>query len=290
MKRFYTAVAIVLLLAAAVQVKAENSGTRLNVFVSIPPQKYFVKEIAGNRADIRTMVSPGAHPATYEPSASQMAALAECDIYFAIGVPFEKAWMKKIRGANPGIKVVYTDNWIEKQPIDRSGDSMHSRDGSDPHIWLSSPLVMIQARHILTGLIEADPKHAQIYKSGYNEFIAELAELDTKLRSFFPPAEETKEFIVLHPSWGYFADAYGLKQIAVEAAGKSPKAGKIRRLIELARQKDIKTVLVQPQISGRTAEMIAREIDGTTVTADPLAEDWQKNLLEVARKISRAAR
>ncbi|MCF8112215.1 MAG: zinc ABC transporter substrate-binding protein [Desulfobacteraceae bacterium] len=290
MKRFYTAVAIVLLLAAGAQVKAENSSTRLNVFVSILPQKYFVKQIAGNHADIRTMVSPGAHPATYEPSASHMAALAECDIYFAVGVPFEQAWMKKIRGANPGIKVVYTDNWIEKQPIDRTSDSLHSHGGGDPHIWLSPPLVMVQARHILTALIKADPKHAQIYKSGYNEFIAELAELDTELHDFFPPEKDPKEFIVLHPSWGYFADAYGLKQTAVEAEGKSPKAGKIRKLIELARLKGIKTVLVQPQISGRTAEMIARAIDGTTVTADPLAEDWRKNLLEVARKISRAAR
>lgn len=290
MKRAFTVIGTILLIAAAAPAQGENSAHGLNVFVSIPPQKYFVKQIAGDRADIRVMVPPGAHPATYEPTPRQMTSLAESDIYFAIGVPFESAWMDKIQKANPDLAIVHTDAWIKKQPIDRAESAKHTHGGKDPHIWLSPPLVMIQARHMLTAFISADPQSAEFYNSRYRQFVSALGELDAKLRSLFPPGEKAPEFLVFHPSWGYFADAYGLKQIPVESSGKSPKSAEIQQLIKHARQEKIQTVLVQPQVSSRSADVIARAIDGNTVNADPLAANWRKNLLSVAEQIRQAAR
>ena len=57
-----------------------------------------------------------------------------------------------------------------------------------------------------------------------------------------------------------------------------------RSLIRYAREQGIKVVFVQPQFSAKSAAMVAREIGGGVVTADPLAEDWAENLHEVARK------
>jgi len=47
-------------------------------------------------------------------------------------------------------------------------------------------------------------------------------------------------------------------------------------------------IFVQPQFSEKSAETIALAIDGKVVFADPLAEDWKNNLLEVARKFKSA--
>ena len=69
---------------------------KLKIYVSIVPQKYFVEKIGRDLVDISIMVQPGANPATYEPRPRQMAQLAGTDIYFAIGVPFENTWLKKI--------------------------------------------------------------------------------------------------------------------------------------------------------------------------------------------------
>lgn len=290
--------------AAAAGQAAAAGAADLDVFVSIAPQRYFVERIAGERADVHVMVPPGAHPAVYEPSPRQMTALFSADIYFAVGVPFEAAWMDKIRAANPGLKIVHTDAWIQKRPIeagtgeaghgakpDHEGDAHeHARGAPDPHVWLSPPLVMIQARHILAGLCAADPGHAAEYEANYKAFLGELADLDAELRRMFTAVPAGRQFLVFHPSWGYFADTYGLVQVAVETGGKSPKAAELQRLVTLARQKGIRAVLVQPQVSTRTAEIIARETGGKTVTADPLAENWAKNLVSVAGKILEAAR
>jgi zinc transport system substrate-binding protein len=96
--------------------------------------------------------------------------------------------------------------------------------------------------------------------------------------------------MVFHPSWGYFAKDYGLAEVPVEIEGKDPKPSQLRELIEHAREKNIRVVFAQPQFSQKNAKIIAREIDGEVVFADPLAENWADNLLEVAQKIVAGAR
>ena len=68
---------------------AANTEGKINVFVSILPQKYLVERIGGNRVDVSVMVKPGLSPETYEPTPKQMAALNTARIYFRIAVPFE---------------------------------------------------------------------------------------------------------------------------------------------------------------------------------------------------------
>ena len=259
----------------------------LPVFVSILPQKYFVEQIGGTRVDVRVMVQPGASPATYEPSPRQMAALTRSVLYFAIGVPFEQVWLEKIAAANPRMTLVRTDRGIDKRAMathdHEAGE--HARQGLDPHIWLAPRLVRIQARTILEALKEADPAGQEIFTANYRAFISAVEQLDRELHDLLQNGQN-RRFMVFHPSWGYFAEAYGLEQIPVETEGKNPKPAQLRALIEEARRQDIRVIFVQPQFSTRSAELIAREIDGEVVHADPLAADWSGNLRKVAALIA----
>jgi len=278
---------------------------KLSVFVSIVPQKYFVQQIGQDLVDVRVMVPPGASPATYEPKPRQMADLSKSKVYFAIGVPFENAWLKKIAAANPKMKVVHTDHGIQKIPMaahlnpgkaaehsgegERHLDDQHAHSGLDPHIWLSPTLVKIQARMILTVLQEIDPSHRSIYASNYSQFVAGIDALDAQLKTIFADRAGHR-FMVFHPAWGYFADAYGLEQIPIEIDGKNPKPAQLKATIELAREKGIRIIFVQPQFSKKSAELIAREIGGQVAVADPLAEDWLANLRDMAGKFKAALR
>jgi len=176
-----------------------------------------------------------------------------------------------------------------KAPENIAGDEQHEHGGLDPHIWLSPPLVLKQAQTILAALQEVDPAHRSIYQSNFEDFSSKIADLDAELRSIFA-GKQGFQFIVLHPSWGYFAHTYGLEQIPVEIEGKNPKAARLKKLIEFARKKDIKVIFVQPQFSAKSAELLAGEIGGQVVVADPLAEDWANNLRVVAGKFKAALR
>lgn len=101
----------------AVTAQSAMASDPLPVFVSIVPQKYIVQQIGKDRVDARVMVKPGASPATYEPKPAQMAALSKTRLYFSIGVPFETYWLEKIASANPDMRVVHTDEGIQKIPM-----------------------------------------------------------------------------------------------------------------------------------------------------------------------------
>ena len=272
-----------------------QAGKKLAVFVSIPPQKYFLHQIGKQRVDIQVMVKPGASPATYEPKPRQMAAISRTHIYFAVGVPFEKTWLKKIAAANPDMQVVHTDHGIQKIPMatnhtesERHREKDHHGE-LDPHIWLSPTLVMTQARTILNALVEIDPDHRAVYEANTKVFFSKLAALDDELKNIFA-GKQGFQFMVFHPSWGYFARAYGLQQVPVEIEGKNPKPAQLKALIEHAKKKHINIIFVQPQFSSRSAGLVAKEIGGQVIFADPLAPDWSGNLREVAQKFKVALR
>lgn len=271
----------------------------LPVFVSIQPQRYFVQQIGGEHVAVEVMVAPGASPATYEPKPRQMAALTEARLYFAIGVPFETAWLDKIAAANPAMQVIHTDRGIRKRPMaaHRHGalephghdDPDHDHGIPDPHIWLAPPLIEHQAQTICKALQAADPAHSADYAANLRHFAADLAALDRALRVMFAD-KAGQQFMVFHPSWGYFAEAYDLEQVTVEIEGKNPKPAQLQALIEHARERGIRVIFVQPQFSTRSAELLAREIGGRVVFADPLAADWAANLKAVAAQVAAALR
>jgi zinc transport system substrate-binding protein len=287
------------------------ASDRLPIFVSIAPQKYFVQQIGGDLVDVQIMVPPGADPHTYEPKPRQMVAIATARLYFAIGVEFEKVHLKKIVSMHPQMEVVHMDRGIEKIPMpahrrhraeevrsnkadsrpetfgSASADRRHSRDGLDPHIWLSPPLVKIQARTILKALQGSDPLHRSHYESNFQQFSSRIDELDVQLQAIFEN-EQGLQFMVFHPAWGYFARAYGLKQLPVEIEGKNPKPAQVKQLIEHARKNRIKVIFVQPQFSAKSARLIAQEIGGEVAFVDPMAENWSANLREVAIKFKNA--
>ncbi|MDD3313718.1 zinc ABC transporter substrate-binding protein [Pseudodesulfovibrio sp.] len=303
-----------------------SAAGRVPVFVSIVPQLYFLAKIGGDRVNVSVMVMPGASPATYEPTPRQMTGLAKAKAYFAVGVPFESTWLSRFESANPTMAVVRTDEGIEKMPMaahhhhdEEEGhgpagtpppgprhDDDHAAGGPghgsmehgrgdhdhgilDPHIWLSPRLVKVMARNIYKGLVEIDPAGRPEYTVNLNAFLEELDALDGELSSVLsalPP--ERRTFMVFHPSWGYFARDYGLRQIPIESEGKEPSPGELARIVETGKERHIPVVFVQPQFSERSAKVIASEMGAKVVPLNPLAPDWKMNLLKVAEAFRQA--
>ncbi len=284
------------------------------VFVSILPQKHFVEQIAGDTINVEVMVQPGASPATYEPKASQMKKLAGSLAYYAVGVPFEKAWLEKIAAMNQNMAIVHTDDGIHKLAMEEHHHDtdekdhtdhdhkhenhstshnhekvQHQHDGLDPHVWLAPSLVKHQATIISRSLMGFLPEQASLFQENLNIFQERLDALDKELRLILQDMAG-KEFMVFHPSWGYFANEYGLRQVAIEIEGKDPKPAQLAGLIENAQKHDIRVIFVQPQFSQKSARVIAAEIKGEVITIDPLAEDWFANMYIVAEKFKKALR
>ncbi|BDQ34298.1 metal ABC transporter solute-binding protein, Zn/Mn family [Pseudodesulfovibrio portus] len=274
----------------------------LNVTVSIAPLKYFVEQIGGGRVHAEIMVPPGASPATYEPRPRQMVQLEKSALFFAVGVPFERAWLPRMQSANPDITVIETQAGIELRPMaahhhhgdeeEHHGETeeRHDNDGPlDPHIWNAPSLCARMAGTILAGLVKADSAGEAEYRANYDKLITRIHEVDARIRTLLTGLSGSS-FMVYHPSWGYFARDYGLVQVPVELEGKEPGPGELAEVIDLAKKENIRAIFTQPQFSGKSAATVARAISGKVVTADPLAEDWDENLIGVAARMAEAMR
>ncbi len=265
-------------------VGAAAEADRITVFTSILPQEYFVDRVGGDRVQAQALVTPGSSPATYEPTPRQMAALSEATIFFRIGVPFENAFVPKIEGMAKGPRIVDARKGITLREMKAHHNG---NGGTDPHIWLSPRLVKVQARTIADALIDVDPEGRATYEKNLGAFVEDLDALDAHLVEALAPVKG-KVFMVFHPAWGYFADAYGLEQTPVEIEGKDPSGQRLARVIEMAKSEGARFIFVQPQFSTKSAERVAEAIDGAVVPIDPLARDYVANLERVAAAIHEA--
>ena len=286
---FIFLVLVSLLFSACAGPSAPSGTDRLTVSVSVLPQKYFVERIGGDLVDVNVMVGPGDSPHSYEPKASQMTALSDSAVYFSIGVEFEHAWLNRIAGANPEMLIVDLTQGLKLLPaiahddedvVDADAEADHEEE-MDPHVWTSPANGAAMAQTIADTLAELDPQHAETYRANLEVFLADIGQLQSEIDAALEKLD-SRQFMVFHPAWGYFAQEFGLQQIPIEAAGSEPSAAELVSLIAEAKAENITVIFAQPEFSTRSADYIASEIGGKVILISPLAEDWLDNLRLVA--------
>ncbi|MDT8272404.1 MAG: zinc ABC transporter substrate-binding protein [Desulfomonilia bacterium] len=286
--------------------RAVEPEEKISVLVSILPQVYFVERVGGQRVDVTVLVGPSQSPHTFEPSPRQMAEISNARVFFRIGADFEEGLIPKLTGMYPNLDIVDTRENITlltRSQHHRHGEHDHDREYNDdhhahsghgngpeeqgtpdPHIWLDPKRVMIQAVTVARNLVRFDPANAQTYEENLKEFQKDLARLDRDIAQSLAPYQGNR-FFVFHPAFGYFADSYGLIQVAIEIEGKEPGARQLATLIREAKTQGVKVIFVQPQFSQKNAEAVAREIGGAVVPINPLPREYQLELGTMAQTI-----
>jgi zinc transport system substrate-binding protein len=274
---------------------------KLGVAVTILPQAEFVENIGGDKVNVTVMVPPGASPHTYEPTPSQMADLSEAALYAKVGsgVEFELAWMDKLISQNKDMLVVDCSKGIQLQTMVGAEEHEHKEDmyedheheheedmyeehehehrAMDPHIWMSPQNARIMVQNIADGLIQVDPDNRAFFKQNRDAYLQKLEQLDLDIRESLSEVKN-RVFMVYHPAFGYFASAFNLTMLPVEADGKEPTPAGLQHLIEQATQHNIHVVFAEPQFNPQSAEVIADAINGRVVLIDPLAKDYINNI------------
>ena len=278
---------------AADNAAADQAGEKINVFVSIAPQRDFVEQVGGDRVAVHVMVGPGQSPELFEPTPRQMARLAGAELYFSIGMPFEASWLPAVRRNNPDLKIVPCCADLAKLAGDGHGGHEHAGhghggddSGMDPHVWTDPNNVIAIAGQIAEALAAHDAAHARDYRRAERAFSEKLRALDSLITARTATLKN-RVLIVAHPSWGYFAERYGLSQRSIEQDGKEIQGRSLAELIEFARQRNIRAVFTQPQFNDRAARAIAAEIGATVYELDPLADGYIENMRVVTDKIAR---
>lgn len=254
----------------------------LTVSVPLAPYAKIVNKVAGDLVDVVTLVPKNANPHTFEPKPDILKKFSGVSLYFGDGSGLDNAWRPRFLGVNPDVKVVDISEGVSFIAEEHFHEEAHGEkhgEELDPHLWNSPRTAILLASNVCRALVAADAPHAGTYRANLEKFSKELSELDVWFADALRELpEERRTFIVFHPSYGYLARDYGLKQIAVEMNGKEPKPRDMRNLVTAAKKNHVKTVFVQPQFSRRAAESLSREIGANILSIDPLAYDFDGEL------------
>ena len=267
---------------------ATTAATKMQIFVTVPPQAFLAQKIGGDAVEVHTLVGKGRDPHTFEPTPRQAATLAGANLFFTVDIPFEKQLVVKVAASNPKLQIVDSTKGIVRLPL-REPDhkEAHSDNEADPHLWLATDNLRVMAENMATALSTAMPERKEALHKNLASLQSEISALDRRLSTSLAP-HRGKTFYVFHPAFGYFANAYGLKQKAVEISGKSPTPRQLTALIRQAREDRVHTIFVQPQFDSKSADTVAQAINGAVVPIDPLEKDVLHNLAAIAGAIEQA--
>mgnify|MGYP000111295127 FL=1 len=273
---------IIKLITAVLPTVDSVEAKKVTTAVTIVPQKQFVKAVAGENSEVTVMIPPGYSPGNYAPRPSELTKFSDADIYFSMGVPADiQNILPKAKQFNQNIKIVKLADKVAQEYDNR----IFPNGSRDPHIWLSPKRVISIVEIIRDELIELNPEKKQLYKENTADYIDKIKETDQKVENILNK-KENNYMLVYHPSFGYFADEYNLKMVAVEEGGKEATAKHLQEIIDFAKENNIDKIFHQAEIDSRQTQALAEEIGAELVKLDPLAEDYLNNLIEMAKKIA----
>ncbi|MCF8404821.1 MAG: zinc ABC transporter substrate-binding protein [Bacteroidales bacterium] len=255
------------------------------ISVSILPQKYFVEKIAGDAFTINVLIPPGASPASYEPSPRQIEDISKSKLYLKIGhIGFERGWINKLEDNFKQVNFADLSEGLTLIEATTDVHEDHEHYEVDPHIWMSPYNVKIIAQNIFQTLAATYPGKE---KEFYNNLQSFNSEIDS-LHQFIITGLENltnRYFIIYHPALTYFASDYSLIQVPMELEGKEPGMKYMKQMVELAKDKNIKAILIQREFNMDEAMSLKREIEGEIIIIDPLDYQWDKQLRYITNQL-----
>ncbi|MDF2592260.1 MAG: transporter substrate-binding protein [Clostridia bacterium] len=262
---------------------AEQSG--LTIYTSFYPMQFLATRIAGDKAQVISLVPAGVEPHDWEPKPKTLAGLQESDMLIYNGAGME-AWLEDFLPSlqKAGVKTVNTSTGLELIPFDEKNEE-EDHEGEDlaydPHVWVSPAKYKQQAQSVLNALIEVDGANQEYYNSNYNMLAEELDKLDGDYRQAVA-GFKSKVFIVSHSAFEYLAKDYGLTQLPIRGVTPQaePSPAKLAELVQICRENNIKYIFFESLVSPKLSETLANEVgaetlvlnDGQGITEDQIKQ------------------
>ncbi|EIJ79351.1 Zinc-binding protein adcA [Bacillus methanolicus PB1] len=297
---------------------AKKNDSKLMIYTTIYPLAYFTERIGGDFVSADSIYPAGADEHTFEPSQKDMMKLADADLFIYIGLGLE-GFVNKAKDIlkNEDVSLVAAGEHItfdepkaaegeedthageerateeeHSHEDEHSHEEGHSHEGGhddghhhgdiDPHVWLDPLYAKQLAEEIKNALSEKLPEQKSTFEENYQELAKELDDLHHQFEKTIHSAKR-HEIIVSHAAYGYWEKRYGLEQISISGLSTTnePSQKELEKIIAVAKEHNLKYVLVEQNFSSKLSGIVQREIGGDALTLHNLAtltdEDIKNN-------------
>jgi zinc transport system substrate-binding protein len=293
---------LILMLVLAACNKAEETQSsedtnKLTVFTTIYPLEYFTERIGGDLVQTENIVPPGSDAHSVEINTKTMVRVAESDAFIHTGTGVEgfadsvaDSLEKEdvvIVSASENIDFISSNEEAPDEHGEEEGDDEHIEEGHeehgesdiDPHVWLDPKRSIIIAENIKNALVKLQPENKEAFEDNFLTLKNELGELDSEFNNMVNQSK-TKTFIVSHSAYGYWEDAFGLKQIGISGLSPTdePSQKQLTKIIDLVKGNNLQYIFFEPNLKNKVAEAVQNETGTKALTLNNLESITDENI------------
>ncbi|MFW9906560.1 MAG: metal ABC transporter substrate-binding protein [Candidatus Thorarchaeota archaeon] len=239
----------------------------LKVVVSLSMIGDWAQNVAGDLFTVTSIVSGLENPHTYDPSPSEVAAVASADLFIQFGLSGLEPWVDSVVQSSPPAKIltlinVSIEEYMEYDPVIGK---------KNPHVWMSPVNAKDMTLKIYQAFEQLLPESNNTLYSNYLLYQEELENLLNRIDLAKEALNGTK-VVVNHPAFFYFFNLVGLERIGAieEVEGAEPSAAHIADLTEKMLEEECKLIINQPQLDKEDVEALALDTDSEIAVLSPL--------------------
>ena len=263
-----------ILVAACAQGPIAAAPATLQVLAAESFLADIAQNVAGERAQVQSLVPAGQDAHVFEPTPQDIALVTRSQVLIINGAGFE-AWLAPLLENAGGERLLVEASAgleLRHSEEEHLGEEEHAHAEGDPHFWLDPISVITYVENIRDGLSQADPAGAEEYTRNAAAYIEELKALDTWIIqqvSQIPP--ERRLLVTNHETFGYFAERYGFTVVGTVIPGissaASPSALQMTALVDAIHSAGVRAIFLETGSNTQLAEQLASET-GVIVVSD----------------------
>ena len=197
--------------------QAEDTS-KIRIVVTIFPVYDWIRELTAGSEDveIRLLMNKGTDLHSYQPTADDMIALENCDLFVYVGGESD-AWtadaLKNVRKEHTDLSLMEKlDSLVNEEIVE--GMEGEEEDVYDEHIWLSLKNAEKCCDAITDTMKEIDPQNAELYTSNHDAYMEKLSALDDEFEK--TAASSNRDTLVFADRFPfrYLCEDYGLAYYA----------------------------------------------------------------------------
>jgi manganese/zinc/iron transport system substrate-binding protein len=215
-----------------------------------------VKNVGGERVEVRGLMGPGIDPHLYKASEGDLHAIEKADVIFYNGLHLEAGLGQVLERMGEWKRVIAVSDNIPRELLLASVDYENSY---DPHVWFDVQLWQYAVESVRDALIAVDPENAATYEENAAAYLTELDILDNYVHQQAGRVPEDQRILVTaHDAFGYFGRAYGFEVHGLQGISTVSEAstGDVQALAEMIAQRRVPAIFIETSIPQRTVQAV----------------------------------
>lgn len=239
---------------------------KLSIVTTLFPQYDFAKQIAGDKAEVLLLLSPGIEAHSYDPSPSDIVKINESDLFIYTGEYMETWAAQIIKSLEKDVNILDVSKGIKLELTEEDEEQEEGHDTHnhvyDPHIWTSPVMAGQMVENILNELIKIDAENEEYYRKNAQDYLAELSELDREFRQTVEQADIKTLYFADKFAMYYFTREYGISYISAYDSCSSetePSAKLVADMIDKVKRDNAPAVFYAELSNHKAADTISKE-------------------------------